>query len=378
MKILSKEENVYRKLQLELDKMPSGFPATQSGIEIRLLKYLYTPEEAEIVTHLSMMKESSKHLQKRMKKKGISKSKLDRILNRLDEKGAIFSSIKGNKKYSKPQFLVGIYELQLGRLTKEFMEYFNQYENEIFYKEIVPYDMPQVRTIPVEKSLTPEHNVGTYDDIRYYVERYDGSIAVMDCICRTGSNLIGEKCKHTDILEVCITFRGTAQRYIGRGNARSIDKKECFEILDKAEAAGLVLQPSNSREPVFICCCCGCCCAALKAIKKFPRPAELYNSNYFAQVNQELCIGCEKCLNRCQMGAITIKDKLSTINLERCIGCGLCVVTCPERAIQLYNTKRRFIPLRNTLYFYIRILYKKYGFWKLLKMGLKLLFRKKI
>ncbi|MHA1730090.1 MAG: 4Fe-4S binding protein [Promethearchaeota archaeon] len=377
---MSNTESVYRKLQLELDKMPAGCPATGSGAEIKLLKHLYTPEEAEFVTHLSMMKESFKHLCKRMKKKkGMSQFELETILDRLEEKGLIFSSVRGDKKYySKPQLIVGIYELQLGRLTKEFVEYFNQYEDEILYKEVVPSNMNQVRTIPVEKSLTPEHNVSTYDDIRYFIEGHHGSIAVMDCICRIGSDLIGEHCKLTDLLEVCISFDGAAENFIKRGDARPIDKKECFKILDKAEAAGLVLQPSNSREPVFICCCCGDCCAALKSIKKFPRPAEFYNNNFFAQVNQELCIGCEKCLKRCQMEAITIVDKKSTVNLERCIGCGLCVVTCPKQAIQLYSNKKRIKPPKNTLFFYIKVLYKKYGFWKILKMGIKVLFKKKI
>ena len=46
------EEDVYRKLQKHLDSMPVGFPATASGVEIRILKQLFTPDEAKIALKL--------------------------------------------------------------------------------------------------------------------------------------------------------------------------------------------------------------------------------------------------------------------------------------------------------------------------------------
>jgi len=36
-------ESLYRRLQQHLDRMPVGFPATQSGVEIRILQRLFTP-----------------------------------------------------------------------------------------------------------------------------------------------------------------------------------------------------------------------------------------------------------------------------------------------------------------------------------------------
>lgn len=45
--MIEKEDNIYRKLQHQLDTLPIGFPATNSGVEIRLLKFLFTPEEAQ-------------------------------------------------------------------------------------------------------------------------------------------------------------------------------------------------------------------------------------------------------------------------------------------------------------------------------------------
>jgi len=41
--------DVYRKLQQHIDKrMPVGFPQSESGTDIKILKNLFTPEEASI------------------------------------------------------------------------------------------------------------------------------------------------------------------------------------------------------------------------------------------------------------------------------------------------------------------------------------------
>jgi hypothetical protein len=46
------KDNVYRQLQQHFDSFPLRFPKTETGVEIRLLKRLFTPEEAKIATFL--------------------------------------------------------------------------------------------------------------------------------------------------------------------------------------------------------------------------------------------------------------------------------------------------------------------------------------
>jgi len=71
-------------------------------------------------------------------------------------------------------------------------------------------------------------------------------------------------------------------------------------------------------------------------LKKLPSPAWLIPTNYFASIDADLCDGCETCLERCSMDAITLNEgEIADINLERCIGCGLCVSTCPPEALSL-------------------------------------------
>ena len=39
-------DEVYSRVAKALDALPEGFPATESGVEIRILKKIFTPEEA--------------------------------------------------------------------------------------------------------------------------------------------------------------------------------------------------------------------------------------------------------------------------------------------------------------------------------------------
>jgi len=46
---------VYAKFSKHLGKPPSGFPATDSGVEIRILKRLFTEKEAAIALGFTMV-----------------------------------------------------------------------------------------------------------------------------------------------------------------------------------------------------------------------------------------------------------------------------------------------------------------------------------
>jgi formate hydrogenlyase subunit 6/NADH:ubiquinone oxidoreductase subunit I len=113
-----------------------------------------------------------------------------------------------------------------------------------------------------------------------------------------------------------------------------ISREEALRIADVCDEAGLVPQPTNSKKVLAVCNCCGDCCGVLRSLKKLPRPAELVLSNYYAEVDPELCTACETCLGRCQMDAITM-EQTAAVDTDRCIGCGLCVTTCPSEALSL-------------------------------------------
>ena len=378
---MNTESQIYQDLRKHLDKLPIGMPATDSGVEIRILQRLFTAEEAKMAMQLSMIPEPLKRIHKRVKKTGVSIEELEQLLDRMVSKGAIQVAKKdGEKLYSVIPLAIGMYEFQVDRLTKDLAENMFQYINEAFGDELHRTKTPQLRTIPVEKSIAvaQEYQVSTYDNIRQILGSVGGTIAVANCICRQTKDVIGEGCRHTDLRETCLLFGDTAEYMLGLGISRSITREEAFDILKKAEEAGLVLQPQNSQQPEFVCCCCGDCCGILVSVKKFPRPAEFYASNYYSKVEFQLCTGCEECVDRCQLDALTMVDDVARVDLERCIGCGNCVPICASNAIQLQKKEEELLPPKDMDTLYTNIMSEKVGKWNMLKIGAKMLFRMRV
>lgn len=368
------EKEIYRQLQQRLDDLPVGFPSTKSGVEIQQLKILFTPEEAKIASKLSLLPEPLKKIHRRVKKMGISITELEKILERMVEKGIIiggdlFDSKREEMTYSNSIYAPGIFDFQLKKLTKELVENHHKYIDEVLSSELIDKNIPStLRTIPVETSLTPKHHVGNYDNIRKLLENSDGPFAVMDCICRKSEALLGKPCKNTTLLETCITLEEGATQTLSFGNSREIDKQEAIEILNKAQEEGLILQPTNAQKPLAICACCGDCCHFLTTMKKLPRPVDYYTTNYYVEVDEDLCEGCGICVEKCQMDALTLVDNVSQVNLDFCLGCGNCVPSCPSGAMRLVKKSKELVPPKDIKKLYTKILMKKKGFIGTLKM----------
>ena len=144
---------------------------------------------------------------------------------------------------------------------------------------------------------------------------------------------MGEGCDRP--LETCLAFGKIADHVVRAGRGRFITRDEVLQILRKADETGLVLQPSNAKDALFMCACCGCCCGVLRSVKRYPRPASLMSSAFIAALDAETCEGCGTCESRCQMAAIHMDDGRAVLELDRCIGCGLCVTTCPSESLSL-------------------------------------------
>lgn len=352
---------IYRQLQRHLDELPVGFPPTQSGVEIRILEHLFAPEEAALATCLSLIPEPLSRIHARMgAEERITLLELEACLDSMFRKGTVLMrSDLGEKSYSNAMLIVGMFELQVERLTKEFASDVQQYLDEAFALELFRSRIPQLRTIPVHRSVPHENYVSSYDSVRRIVDGLEGQIAVANCVCRQARDVSGIGCRHTGMRETCLVFGATAQQHLDMGIARVISKSEALEILSKAEDAGLVLQPENVARPHYICCCCGDCCGILTTLKKFPRPAEFYATNHRVRVDQDRCNGCESCVERCQMEAIAVVDGAARVNLDRCIGCGNCVVSCPVQAMQLEKLEAEKQPPRSTNALYMSIMSRK-------------------
>ena len=324
-------QDIYRQLQQRLDLYSMGFPATDSGIEIKILKYLFSEEDAHMFLALTPKLEEPQTVAERCHKP------IQWIAGRLDDmadRGLLFRLRRDQQiKYGAIPFVHGLFEFQVPTLDRDLSELVEQYFEEGFDQCLQDNADYFLRTIPVQKSVDVKHQVASYEDAVEILKSKE-RIVVADCICRKRTEILEQGCGKP--MEACFMFGSMGQYYLDRGMGREVGLDEAAEIVARCQAAGLVTQPATSQNPSGMCNCCGDCCGVLRALNKHPRPVEMVFSNYLAQVSSEDCTACEACLDRCQMAAIRMDaEEVAEINPERCIGCGLCVTECPDEAIRL-------------------------------------------
>ena len=131
----------------------------------------------------------------------------------------------------------------------------------------------------------------------------------------------------------CLQFSPFEGAFDDNPNIRVITKEGALRILRETEEAGLIHSSANIREGHFYMCnCCTCCCGFMRGLHQLGIENSVAKSDFYATVDPELCTGCETCVERCQLGAPSIKDDISHVDQKRCVGCGQCVMTCPSEA----------------------------------------------
>lgn len=345
-------DDVYEKLRQRLDDMGTGFPATHNGIEIKILKQLFTEADAKMFLLLSPMLEAPDTIAERL---NLPVGDTAGHLEAMAKRGLLFRQVKdGAARYAAVPFVVGIFEFQLNTVDKTLARDVEAYYHAALGKSFAAFGTPVMRTIPINKELVTEWPIAPYEDVMKIFDDQK-KIAVANCICRTMAKKDNRGCDKP--MEACFLFGSHASFYVDNGMGRYITREEAKEIARKNEAAGLVMQPFNAQHAGGMCSCCGDCCGMLRSLKKQENPAAAVKSNYYAQVDADACTGCETCLDRCQMEAIDIVEEKAVINLKRCIGCGLCVSTCPTDAMHLVKKPetQQYVPPETGMETYIRI-----------------------
>lgn len=322
---------IYRTLQERLDTYSLGFPATESGIELKILEELFTEADAELFLALTPLLETPESVALRLGKP------VEEISCRLEEmanRKLLFRLKKADTaRYGAIPFVHGLFEFHTTEMTRSMAEMVEQYYGEGFKETMISNAEGFLRTIPVHQSIDVTHNVAAFDDACEILNNMK-KIVVTECTCRKQKQMLDKGCGRP--LEVCFMFGSMGQFYLDNQMGRQIDTDEAIAILAQCRDVGLVTQPATAINPGGMCNCCGDCCGVLASLNDHPRPAEMVFSNHYADVDQEVCTGCEICMDRCQMHALSMNaDGIAQLNRDRCIGCGLCVTTCPTDALRL-------------------------------------------
>lgn len=311
---------------------------------VALTAYSFTEEEATVVNKIGYAPRNARTIAKRVRRpldevRPILESLADRVLI-----GAL--PVMNVMHYSMLPLVPGVFEAQVLVNRDKNTEYIRQFSIlfEEFYKELGEIvrpvldgkNVPVFRIIPVEKTITRQQdlNVIAFSTDRYseMVDR-NNSFALLDCPCRTTSELVGDPCDKPK--DVCAGMGFVADMVIHKGMARRVSKEEFLDAKARANEAGLVNAVDNLKDPLQVCSCCACCCVGLRLANLYNIPALIAKSHFESSVDSEMCDGCGACQKWCPMNALTTKDDTCEVDYTRCIGCGVCAGKCKKGALFL-------------------------------------------
>ncbi|MFX1295854.1 MAG: indolepyruvate ferredoxin oxidoreductase subunit alpha [Promethearchaeota archaeon] len=337
-------------------------PITPTIIE--LIKTLMSEEQA---TFILIFKKPSLNIDEIKQKSDLDDDSLNKMLISLMDKGVIVgvpSRRTGIMVYRLMPMWPGIFEYQFLRGTstekdKKKAQLFEKLFKELREGTQKNYDgiveqfknSPALdRIIPVEKQIeVAGEAIMPYEEIEQIINDYD-DIALANCYCRQEKELVDDPCKLNAPKQNCFFLDKSAQFVIEHNFGKPISKEDALKIFREAEDYGLVhkvfhVHLNTNRGLEAICNCCKCCCGPFRMYYQGIAPLHTISS-YLAVINEDFCVGCGTCAEKCPMETIELSNSTAKINQKKCIGCGVCAHHCPENAIKLKRTGPRdvFIP----------------------------------
>lgn len=328
------KKTLYEHLARHLNQGIVGAPLSPSLMGI--LEIMFTEEEAVIACTLPFENKTLEELKPLFPEKAQS---LESILGAMARGGTVFTQQKPGKEriyrllptvvgFAEAPYWAGMDTEKARRLAPLWIAY----RNEGFGKELAR-NIPTVRVIPIDHSLKNKSEILPFDLLKEKINTLK-YFAVSKCPCRQMMAYEGKGCGHS--IDNCLHFNDMGRYVVEQGMGREITKEEAVAILEAADKEGLVHAIENLDGYLsMICNCCGCCCVFLQT-QKLLSLNMISSSNYVSGVDEEVCIGCGTCEERCPMDAVGVgEDGKAHVDPAHCIGCGVCVPTCPSTAITL-------------------------------------------
>lgn len=294
-------------------------PITEADPEYYCLDPVVTDEMAEAA--LGMKRRVYMTPEQVAKKCGKTPEKTHELLLKLEDCGVIESRIcNGYDEFLLPIYVPGVFEMMV--LNKEQVEKYPQIArafDQFTIDRIGPIapNMPvgngAMRVIPVEAALDGQSRKASYEEISYWLDKYEPSISVGVCECRRSRRLTGDGTGSIEE-ELCIIVGDTAESCIRTGKTRRITKQEALDICKKSEEKGYMHQVTNMDGPDKIFAICNCyidSCFALRTSQYFNAP-NMSRSNYISKIDKEKCTACGQCVEICPSNAVRLGQKLCT------------------------------------------------------------------
>lgn len=261
---------VYEKLADAMNVLPNGFPRTETGSDVRLLKFMYSEKEAELASQLTMHPESPADIAERIGR--LRKEVTAGLFSMVREGKVWMRKVDGKKCFRLAPFLVGSYEDHGKYMNEEMALLVEEYMADGGAKGIMGFNPAVHRVVPTPDASDLEW-ILPYDNVMEILNNAK-TFHANECICRKETAALGRDCDAPK--NNCMSF-STAERAPVPGD---ISREEAIEMIKEADKAGLVHSVSNVVDGIhYICNCCGCCCGILRGINDWGRFCICNHSN---------------------------------------------------------------------------------------------------
>ncbi len=330
----------FKTLADRLNALPNGFPPTADGVELRLLAKLYSPEEATLAAQLRLTYETAAQIAERV---GGDAEALYKQLKTMARRGLIGVQVtEKGLKFGLIPFVVGIFERQMMMMDTGLARLFEDYYKKAF-GEVLGADPPLHRVVPVGESIDADIEVLPFESVAAIVNSAR-AWGVQDCVCRKQKLLVGDPCGHP--IQMCLALSEVPNAFAIMPSFRSLTREGALATLRMAAEAGLVHTVSNQQQGIsYVCNCCTCSCAILRGMADLGVANVVARSAFVNRIDEDACIGCELCIERCQFDALKMDGKLAHADPAVCVGCGVCALACDQGAIHLVRrAKDQILP----------------------------------
>ncbi|NLY81839.1 MAG: FAD-dependent oxidoreductase [Clostridiales bacterium] len=293
---------------------------TEADPEYYVFHDLVTDEQADVC--LAMKRRKEEKVEDIAERVGRSYSDTFETCMQLTDMGILELKPQsdGTDTFELPIFVPGVYELMMlnreqADMHPEIARAFEQYTRETVEQvtQMMPMGNGAMRVIPVESAIQAETRKAPYEEISYWLTKYQNHIALAPCQCRLVRTQMGEG--SGDLAEeLCIILGASAESCIKTGKARRITREKAEEVLQLAEKRGYTHQVSNMDGQTKIWAICNCqrdICLALRTSQYFNTP-NMSRSNYVAEVDPEKCAACGQCVETCPANAVKLGPNICT------------------------------------------------------------------
>ena len=302
------------------EKINGGhYKITPDCAEYKVFEKWITDEQIAVMLGLTDMKPALVPLIARKAKLPVKRT--HEILRELTDIGLVVQVVVSEKigmeVYLLPPYTPGIFEFLL--INKKFCEAhpeipyaFHQHAttSQIEHAPNTPMGAGIMRVIPVESAIPAETEQIDNERVSKYIEDNDGHLSVTPCQCRRVRIMMGEGSGDLDE-GLCIFMGHVADMFNRTGKGKPISVAEAKALIQKCEERGCVHQITtlHQGETFAVCNCMPESCLALGLTQYYNTP-DASRSNYVAEIDQEKCVACGQCTDRCANNAIQMGQKL--------------------------------------------------------------------